>query len=317
MNTTAIAPKLVAMPIPLFAGMFQKKADVGPPRSLLCYGPTGTRKTSMVGRLLLERPEFTKMLIIDIDNGSEVFDNDKPVHNLINDVDMGLVGEKTINIIRIDKTSENAFGQLRYYLGERDLVSGTFRRGAVFGQGYDVIVIDTANVMQEVAVQWLKSNTWNDKGKLDTRGAWGSVSEWTSDIAWAMQNDIESTGIWLAHSSEGTDEGGSYSVKPKFQGSVKDSIAAIPSIVAYLEKVKHPDTGDISITATVDGDVIVSKNRYMLPNRIENFTLSGLYAMLAERRGGTQAAPNPVVSAVPAIPAAPTTPVEAPASVYI
>ncbi|MET4703085.1 AAA family ATPase [Frigoribacterium sp. UYMn621] len=306
---TATAPQPVALPKPAFAGMFQKKADVGPPRSLLLYGATGTRKTSTVGRMMVDRPEFTKMLIIDIDNGTEVFANDPEVLNLVNDEDMGMAGEKTINIIRIDKTSEDAYGQLRYYLGERDLVSGTFRRGAVFGQGYDVIVVDTANVMQEVAVQWLKSNTWNDKGKLDTRGAWGSVSEWTSDIAWAMQNDPASTGIWLAHSSEGTDEGGQYSVKPKFQGSVKDSIAAIPSVVAYLEKVKHPETGEISISATVDGDVIVSKNRYMLPNRIENFALSGLYAMLAERREVTPRAQTP------SIPVA--TQPEAPASVYI
>jgi hypothetical protein len=297
MTTTAVAPQPIALPNPLFAGMFQKKEDVGPPKLVMIYGPPGTRKTSMIGDLL-EIPGFNKILIIDTDNGSEVFANFPKVHAAIG-TDLGMPGEKRINIIPIDKTDPDAYGKLRYLLGERG-PDGVFIRGAVFDLGYDAIVIDTANVMQEIAVQWLTSNTFNDRGALNTQAAWGKVSEWTSDIGWVMQNNATSVGFWLAHSKAGTDDGGKYEIKPKFQGGIKDGIAAIPSLVAYVEKTKHADTGIVTITATLDGDVITSKNRYSLPDTIESFDLIKLYAMIAERREATHSVNNPTSVATPA-----------------
>jgi hypothetical protein len=299
-------PTAVAMPVLAFASMFQKQEEVGPPKSILLFGPPGTHKTSMLGALI-RRPEFTKILIIDIDNGTEVFANFPDIHATIGD-DFGQPGEKRINIIAIDKTDPNAYGMLRYLLGERN-EHGEFIRGAVFGQGYDAIMVDTANVMQETAVQFLTSNVWNAKGQLDTQAAWGKVGEWTGDIAWAMQNDLTMTGFWAAHSKEGTEDGGSFKIKPKFQGGIKDNIGAIPSLVVYVEQGKKINVDDPeTITATLGGSTIItSKNRYSFPGTIENFDMEKLYAMIAERLEGTR----------PGVTQPTSTPIEAPASVYI
>ena len=306
MNTTATAPKPVAMPVMPFASMFQKQDEVGPPKSILLFGPPGTHKSSQVGALI-RRPEFTKILYIDTDNGTEVLANFPDVHATIGN-DFGQPGEKRINIIPVDKTDPNAYGMLRYLLGERS-DRGEFMRGAVFGKGYDLIVVDTANVMQEIAVQWLTSNTWNAKSQLDTQAAWGRVGEWTGDIAWAFQNDLSMVGLWVAHSKEGTEDGGSFKIKPKFQGGIKDNIGAIPSLVVYVEQGKRVSPEDPeTITATLGGSTIItSKNRYSFPGQIENFDMEKLYDMIAERLEGTRSGPTQTQ----------TNPAEASAPVYI
>jgi hypothetical protein len=289
MNATA-TPVINAPIVPPFASMFAKAEQVGPPKCILLYGAPGTFKTSIAGGAI-KLPGVTKMLYIDVDNGSEVFANDQDgIFRHVNEHNMGLPGEKTINIVRIDKTASDAFGQLKYFLGYRDAVTGTFVRGAAFDQGYDTIAIDAFDVAQEIAVQWLLSNTFNEKEKVDTRGAWGEVSKWTSDVAWALQNSKE-LGIIVAHSTEGTDEGGQFKIKAKLQGSVKDSIAGIPSIVAHLDFVADPQTKEAKLVATVgQSDIHTTKNRYMLPKEIIDFDLPKLYATIADRRANNTAA---------------------------
>lgn len=272
---------------PPFAMMFSKSADVGPPKSIFLYGGEGTRKTSMVGDLITIRDSFgnkrfPRGLIIDIDNGTEVFANGRSpeVQQAIDD--------GFLNIFSIDSEDPDAFGKLEYIIN--DVNENDY--------GYDFVSLDTANVAQEVAVKHFLATTFNDKGKPDSRAAWGEVSKWTVKQFRKLHNAPHFLGILVAHSSEGTDDGGAFRIKPKFQGSAKDSVAAVSSIVAYLGFKTNPETKQSSLVATMgENEVITAKNRYMLPNEIENFDLVMLYAMLAERQEGThtnQAEASPV-----------------------
>lgn len=268
------------LPTPPFASMFAKPETVGKPKSLILYGAPGARKTSTAGGII-KVPGVKRVLYIDIDNGSEVFLNDPDVYAAVED--------GRINIVPIDKLEADAFGKLQYFLGRKDPETGVFVRGEAFNAewGYDTIIIDALDVAQEVAVDWYLANTFNEHGKQDTRKAWGEIGKWTSDLMWSFQNHPTVTGIAVMHSKEGTEDSGAYKIKPKLSGSVKDTIAGIPSLVAYLSlEVDKDDPAVSHLIATIAGDEVVvgTKNRYSLPGRIEDFDLPMFYKMVAQKK---------------------------------
>lgn len=284
---TAIAD----VPNPL-AGMFMKTEEVGPPSSILLMGEPGTFKTTIAGGLI-KVDGFNKILYVDIDNGAEVFVNDPEVYATIGS-DPGAPGEKRINIFQIDKTSPDAFGQLLYILGGTDPATGQRVKGVAFDPalGYDAVIFDALDVGQEVVVEYLLANTFSENGKPNTMKAWGEVSKWTADLAWAFQNHPTITGVIVMHSKVDSDEAtGKVKIKPKVQGSVKDSLAGIPSLVAYLELKEDKETKETHIVANVGkSELMTTKNRYSMTEPIVDFSMTKLYELVEARTVATHAA---------------------------
>lgn len=303
MSAVDIAP----VAAPAFATMFSKPEQVGPPKSIMIYGKPGTRKTTIASEII-KLPQFTKVLYIDIDNGSEVFVNDEEVKATVSD-EYGAPGVKTINVIAIDKRDENASAMLDYYLGSHD-ANGFWRKGAAFEGGfYDVIILDSLDVAQEVKVRHFLANTYNEKNVLDSRKAWGEVNKWATDLMWTFQNEKDVLGLVVMHSMTDSEDTGAIAVKPKLQGGAKDTIAGIPSMVVYLEFKEDKPSKTTKLVATVgQSPYIVAKNRYRLPDEIEDFTLPGLYALIDQKQkaGTAPAAPAPATPAA-FTPPAPTT----------
>lgn len=276
-------PEIPQLPVPSFAASFVAPEKVGPPQSILEYGETGTQKTSDFAELVKAR-RFNRALLFDIDNGAEVFANDPEVVQAMH--------EGRLVVSKLDSLDPNAFQIIDQQLLE---VAGYFRdpqTGKLWPHpdypdyGFDLVGLDTLNGMADIAVNHYKATTYNDKGQLDTRAAYGKFAEWIGSIVELYHNTERFVGYFAMHPKVDEEKTTGVSViKPKLQGSYKDSIGSKPSLVAYLAWEKNPETDTVVRTATVGGsDLAVSKNRYRLPNKIYDFSIVEFYNDL-EKRG--------------------------------
>ncbi len=281
------APAAPTFNPPPFAHLFVKPEEVGLPKSVLLYGAPGTWKTSIAGGIAeVERFANARILFIDIDQGSTVLVNNPVAKKAIED--------GRLDILPIDKLAPNAFSVLGGLLGQVD-ANGNFQQGAAFGYGYDVVILDSLDVAQDVAADYFLRTTISEKtGKPDTLRAWGIIGKWTNDVAWALQN-ASALGIEVCHSRESAEDSGQLKIRPKLSGSSKDNLASIPDLVVYLdfEDVTN-EQGEVEtkLVATLGQDhIIQAKNRWGLPAKIVDFTLPKLYAHL---EGTGKAAPKTV-----------------------
>lgn len=262
---------------PPFASMFVKPESVGKPSSIMLVGGEATHKTTNLG-LIATVPDFEdkRILMLDFEGGAKVFASEPGIKKAID--------EGRFNIVQINKTDPEAYAQLIYFIGERD-ETGVFRRGAAFQYGYDVLIIDTLDTMQSIAVDWLMKNTFSEEGKLNTLGAWGIVKPWTLDAMWALRSDPNLLSLIAVHSEESVSATGKPQVGVALEGKARLSVGGIPDAVIYLSKESHPqhpkDPEKAQLVATMSGDGFVKgKNRWRLPAKMVDFTLPKFFELI-------------------------------------
>ena len=248
----------IAPPTPKWASAITSSASSSKPKSIMLYGLPGTRKTSIAGSIALA-PQFKKVLMIDIDQGSEVYAQNPLLGN--------------IDILLIDPLEANAKAKL----------DGVIHDITTTDYGYDAVILDTFDVAQDVAEKVFKATNPDPKN-----GFWvyGELGVWSDETIRKLHSSPFFTAIITCHSAETKTKSGGVRTLPRLSGSSKEAIAGIPSIVAYLEYGTHPETGERHLLATVgESDNLVSKNRYGLPPVIVDLDMPKLYNLISERVG--------------------------------
>ncbi|MEV5068926.1 AAA family ATPase [Microbacterium sp. LMI12-1-1.1] len=270
---------------------------IGFPKSLLLYGDTGTRKTTMIAELVTAGIS-KRAIIIDIDNGIETLMVDENIRAEIFDPNTNPHGR--IIVMTVDPVMDPyAFHKVDSIIcemtGSRHPVDGAGNplwtkfepNPAATPIDVDLVSLDTLNVFQNVAVKFFQQITLNSAGKPDTLKAWGEVGVYTDAIVRLFQNTDRFTGAFAMHPMTDTENTGKVTIKPKLQGGTKDSVATIPSLVAYLDFQSLGAAGQgTTLTATLgESAVYTAKNRYRFPSQMQDFNLVRLYQQIAEKIG--------------------------------
>ena len=291
----------IALPVPSFAGSFDDPEETGPPKSMLFFGDTDTRKTSMIGALY-KAGFFKKILVFNLDNGVEVLYND-PI------VKAGIQA-KHIDIKTISEFSPTARQELEAAILE---VAGKWRApdGTILDNpnvpdyGYDLVVIDTLGILSSIGLGEFKRTTYNDAGnKLDGLGAYGRLKPCNREMVKIIHDSKRFTGLFLSHVKETDAKAGPVKLVANVDGGFTTSLPSIPSIVGYLNWTKHPESDEISLTATLrNSDFTIVKCRYhQIPDTIYDFDVATMYGDIY--KGLNIPLPQPVEAKTIAAPAA-------------
>lgn len=254
----APATNVTKLPTPAWGGFIKKADKVGMPQSIFLYGVPGTRKTSIMASAI-KVPGIKKMLVIDTDGGTSVLASDPAFAD--------------IDIISIDPLEPGAISKID------SIVEDVARNG----YGYDAVGFDTLSVSQDVSERHLKEKY---AGSKNTFAVFGDLGEWTDSIVRRLHSSPHFVAVITCHSSEKKSETGTVEIKPKLSGSSKDSIGAIPDVVAHLSFASHPETGERHLVANVgESDATISKSRYRIDPVIVDFDLPKLYTLIEQKIG--------------------------------
>lgn len=290
------------LPVPSFG--FDDPEETGPPKSMLFFGDTGTRKTSMVGALY-KAGFFKKILVINLDDSVEVLFTDPVVATAIKSGDINI---KTFSEFAPNSRQEiedvilDVAGLWRApdgSINENSNIPAEYRERLY---GYDLVVVDTLGILTSIGIKDFKKTTFNDAGtKLDGRAAYGRLGPWAREMVKVIHNSPRFAGLFLSHVKENELKTGQTKLVPNVDGGFVGTLPSIPSIVGFLDWQKRPDSDDIVLTATVGkSDIVTTKNRYGFDDKIYDFDVANMYFDIYTKLG----LPLPVQANNTAVPTA-------------
>lgn len=150
---------------------------------------------------------------------------------------------------------------------------------------YDVIVVDTLDIVQDWAIDYYVHGEGCPKTKMgenDTWKGWGIVHKWTNNIANSLKR-IKPLGIINIHDREEKSESGALLQRLRLSGGAKDTFASLPDMVIYLERRKHGKQGVLTTAFFGTDDNKVTKDRFGFPPAVQDVTIPYLYQLIDER----------------------------------
>lgn len=238
---------------PAWATRITTPKQSGDPKSILLYGFPGRRKTTTAATIA-QVPGIRKVLLVDFDNGAEALAKRDGVNG--------------IDVLPISSLERNAFGQMNEVVDYYTHIETE----------YDAVIWDSIDIMQDIAERAFKKKY---EGSKNTFAVYGELGEWTDSFVRAAHENPNAVHIFVAHAKEQTTETGAYRILPKLSGSSKESLAAIPSLVGYMEFATHPETNERHATMVVgESEKFVTKNRFELPHTLIDPTMPSIYAQI-------------------------------------
>lgn len=147
---------------------------------------------------------------------------------------------------------------------------------------YKTVIVDTYDVAQERAIAHYMKTTFNNKGELDTRAAWGEVKLWTIRTARALEG-MDALGIIVNHETVDKTESGAMLTTVLLGGSAKDVLPGIPGVIGYT--VRGVKDGKEVTTVQFAADTKkATKNRFHLPQTMTDPTMAKIYQYIEDNR---------------------------------
>lgn len=240
-------------------GYIVKPSHLNKPNFIILYGLPGGGKTHLAASVS-EVPGIKKVAIIDTENSTQGtvadFDDDK--------IDIYPVSTHT--------GFETVFEAL---LEDADSDNPT----------YDAIIVDTVDVAQDRAIEFFKENAPVTKnGEKDGFAVWGAVKMWTENVNRRLQ-ESSVLGLAVYHSNREKLENGPFVDMVALSGSAKNSVPGIPDIVGFVER-----EGNVTTVHVGSSLRRATKNRFNLPDTIENPSMTSIIAAITKRNNATKPA---------------------------
>jgi hypothetical protein len=231
-----------------------KPSQLNKPNLIMLYGNPGSGKTHLAASIS-NAPGYKKIAIVDTENSTS-----------------GTVGGEHFNDDRIDiypvTTHEGFETVLEALLEDAESDKPT----------YDAIIVDTVDVAQERAKDYFEDTLPRDKnGEINGFAVWGEVKSWTNGVFRRLQ-EAPVLGIAVLHSDREKLENGPFVDTVMLQGKSKNTVAGVPDIVGFTER-------EAGVTTVHVGSSLrrSTKNRFDLPDSIENPSMTSILAAIANR----------------------------------
>jgi len=216
--------------------------------SMTLYGPSGVGKTNLAASAI--HAGFKNVLIVDIEGSAKG------------------VGRLNPGVKRI---SAPTFQHLE--LIKDELLANP--------NDVDLVVFDTMNRAGKLATAKFKNDPANRANKF---GAWDDLFNWTSDFMWDFHHSPIPT-VFIFHAlDEKNEQTGAVKTIPKYQGSFKEEVPTVSDIVGYYNYETDTD-GKLRRTLYVGEALgLVTKNRFGLPSKIYDPTISVINQLIEEAK---------------------------------
>jgi len=261
-----------ALPTPAWMAGMTTVGKLGRPDSILIFGPESTRKTSTAASIR-KVPGFERVLMIDTEGrGAKVLSRDPALAD--------------IGIRDIDTTKPFARQQISAIID--DITTNDY--------GFQAVIWDTLDVSQAAVKRDARATNLAQSGNTNGWAAMDDMTEWTDLYVRKLHNCPFFVSIVTAHSKEFKIKTGGMKIAPALEGQARDTIASIPDLVIYSEKVRHPETNELHILSTMESDSsVTTKNRWSLPPQMLDIDLPTIYNLIDEQIAGGRRTPAPAI----------------------
>lgn len=238
----------------------KKPSALSKPELILLYGQPGCGKTHLAGTAA-DLAGVKNVLYLDIE-GSTV--------GVLDQLD----SKSNIDVIRVDQHKTP-------FLFLDEILKKLFEPGAE--TKYDVVVIDTFDTGQDMAVVYFDSIApFGRSGDKDGFWVWGEVKKWSIMVARGLKS-IPAIGILVVHDTEEKTTSGALTKRLLLAGKAKDIIPGIPDVVAYLERTIIDDVPQTVAYFGTD-DNKVTKDRFHFPPKVLGVTIPALFKFIEDKK---------------------------------
>jgi len=233
-----------------FMKLIHKAEALNAPKSILLYGDAGRGKTWLAASIS-EIEGYGPTLLIDVEGGASSIARDW----------------KNVDVINI--TTHDQFTQVVAWL-----LSGK--------APYKTVIVDTIGVVMDRAEKAFGEKPENQNNKF---AKWGDLKNWANEIFRALHT-APFVSILIAHALDDKDEStGAIKTTAMLPGSFKSTLPSIPDIVGYLG-VENTEEGPQRVLVVGQSERLVTKNRFGLPPKIYQPTMSGIIELI--NQGGNK-----------------------------